>query len=74
MILGRPIPQLIWRKNGVMVEPYREQVNDDETARQSLLIRNVERQNLNSILTCSATNSLKTKTTNTSVKLDLNSK
>lgn len=74
---GRPLPQVHWVKDGLVIDDTYTTINDHSLGfviENEILIKNLSRSDLNSVLSCEAINSNLTSRTSASVSLDLSCK
>ena len=68
--LGKPLPQLVWWRNGEIIDDTFVTTSEN-TVHNDLLIRKLSRHDLNATLTCQASNSNLTQSMSSSVSIDL---
>jgi len=73
VVSGRPLPQVHWVKDGVVIDDTYTTINDRSLGfviENEIVIKNLSRSDLNSVLSCEAINSNLTSRTTASVRLD----
>jgi hypothetical protein len=70
---GKPAPILYWYRDNVLIDDSYIIGSSNNTVHNDLMINKLTRNDLNSVLSCKATNNL-TKAITTSVSIDINRK
>ena len=70
---GRPLPKVTWWRDHALLDSSDNHLQDFKTENE-LILKDLSREDLHSILTCQATNNNISVPVSTSVKLDMNCK
>jgi hypothetical protein len=71
---GRPPPQLTWWRNDVLIDSSFDVNQDQGMVKNDLIIQNLQRSDLQAVLTCKASNNNRTAPVTNDVTLDMNCK